>query len=112
VLRSGERRVRVPLDLAHGVLQAELAVGERVPAGSWSMWVHSRHPGSSKTARVRFGSAGAGPWGLSGSKVVRLTSAGEHGWARLEVLGRRRWARRAAGRMLGPVRRRGRAATA
>lgn len=111
-LRSGERRVRVPLVLSSGVLAADLVVGERVPPGRWSMWVLSRHPGSPSAARVRAGSVDAGPWRPSGTRVVRLTAAGENGWARLEVVGRRRWARRTAGRVLGPLRRRGSTTTA
>jgi hypothetical protein len=112
VLRSGERRVRVPLVLSHGVLEADFGVGEQVPTGTWSMWVHSRHPGSTAAARVRLASVDAGPWRLSSGKLVRLTSVGGDAWVRLWVLTPRKWARREVARVLGRYRGRQGAATA
>jgi len=104
-LRSGGRTVRVPLVRSNGELRATFVPGGVLPPGRWSLWVGSRHQECEQTARVRLDpSAGERSWHPGGGQVARLSSPGERDWARIEVIGRQRWARRLVGRLVRPLR--------
>ncbi len=102
VLRSGEQTRRVPLVLSDAVLRGSFVPDRLLTAGRWSLHLASRHPSSEVTARVRLEPGTRTPRG----RLARLVPVGTEGWARLEVVSRRRWVRLHAGRVVSRLRRR------